>query len=326
MQPRKSSAVNILQRFFMFFDLYGQNVNLFINKKPKFYSTCSGIISMGVIGIIIFTFVGFINSWLNNEKMTAIPSSFSYSTGEILSKNQNYEYYFNYQNYYIYWFLSAALPNGTFLTTKDFKGYFTYNVTYLDENSIMSTLETEQCQIDQQDIFLGLDEATIEADRGSRAINRICIKDQYKMGLFPDTNISYVFQPEVYFSLYQCVNSTNNNNSCAPQEEIDQIIKYTTVQATVPTTLFDFKNYKKPQKNFYAFYLTKLDKSMLKYYANNMIITSLYIDNGLIYDDYRLKSTNFNPNINYDPKLRETNDPLYMYLPALWIPISKIIL
>ena len=57
-----------------------------------------------------------------------------------------------------------------------------------------------------------------------------------------------------------------------------------------------------------------------------MIITSLYIDNGLIYDDYRLKSTNFNPNINYDPKLRETNDPLYMYLPALWIPISKIIL
>ena len=207
----------------------------------------------------------------------------------------------------------ATLPNGTFLITKDFLSYFNYNVTYLNENSIMSRLETEQCQIDQQDIFLGLDEATIEADRGNRAINRVCIKDKYKMGLFPNRNIAFVFQPEFYFSLYQCVNSTNNNNSCAPQEEIDEIIKYTTVQSTVPSTLFNFKNYQKPQKNFYAYYTAKLDKSMLKSYTNNMIITSLYIDNGVINDDYQLRSTNFNPNINYDPKLREANDPLYVF-------------
>lgn len=312
MQAGKSSLIKILQ-FFKFFDLYGQNVNLFINKRPKFYSTCSGIISMGVIVIVIFTFVGFINSWLNNEKMTAISSSFSYSTGELLSKNQNYEYDFNYQNYYIYWGFYATLPNGTFIITKDYMSYFTYNVTYLNENSIKSRLETEQCHLDKQDIFLGLDKATIEADRGNRAINRICIRDNYKMGLFPDRSIDYVFQPEIYFSLYQCVNSTNNNNSCASQEEIDEIIKYTTVQVSIPISLFDFKNYKKPQKNIYQDQFTKLDKSVLKYYTNYMISTSLYIDDGLINDDYRHQSTNFNPKVNYDPKFREVNDPLYVF-------------
>ena len=312
MQSRKTYGVKILQHIFKFFDLYGQNVNLYINKKPKFYSACSGIISMGVIVIIIFTFIGFIDSWLNNEKMTAIQSSFSYSAMELLSKNQNYEYDFNYKNYYIYWSFWAALPNGTTLVVKDLIKYYTYNVTYLNENYIPSRLETEPCKIDQQDVFLGLDEAIRESDSGKIAINRICIKDNFKMGLFPNKDISFVFEPEMYFSLYQCVNSTNNNNSCAPQEEIDEIIKYTTVQSTIPSTLFDFKNYKKPQKNIYQYHYTKLEKSMLKYYTNYMITTSLYLDNGLINDDYSHQSTNFNPNLDYDPKFRAADEPLYV--------------
>ena len=309
----KKSPRKILQNFFKFFDLYGQNVNFFINKKPKFYSTCSGIISMGVIAIIIFTFSGFIESWRNNERMSPIPASFSYSAMELLSKNQNYEYDFNYQNYYIYWYISATLPNNTFLTTTDLFMYYTYNVTYIDENSNMKHLETEQCKIDQQDIFLGLDETIIEKEKGEIAINRICIKDNYKMGLFPNKSISFVFQPEIYFSLYQCVNSTRNNNSCAPQEEIDKMIKYTTVQSTIPTTLFDFKNYKMPQKNMYDYHYTKLEKSMLKYYTNYLKTTTLYRDEGLINDEYRARSTNFNPNLNYDPRFREENDPLFVF-------------
>ena len=102
-----------LYRFLKFFDLYGQNVNLFIDKKPKFYTTCSGLISMAVIAFIIFTFIGFINSWLNNEKMTPIPSSISKSVLELLSENKNYEYDFGYQNYPFYWSFFSVLPNGT---------------------------------------------------------------------------------------------------------------------------------------------------------------------------------------------------------------------
>ena len=306
-------VIRNLQQIFKFFDLYGQNVNLFINKKPKFYTTCSGLMSMGVLALIIFTFAGFINSWLNNEKMTPIPASFSYSTSELLSKNQNFDYEFTYKNYAIYWFISATLPNGSFLATKDLSNYYTYNVTYLSELSISEKIDTEPCKIDHQDIFLGFDEATIENDKGKIAINRICIKDNFKMGLFPNNNVSTVFYPEIYFSVYQCVNSTSNNNSCATQEEINEIIKYTTVQTTVPTTLYDFKNPAKLHKNIYDIHLTKLDKTMLKYYENLLTITTLYLDYGLLSDDYIPLSTNFNPNINYDPNIRNDNDPLFVF-------------
>ena len=111
------------------------------------------------------------------------------------------------------------------------------------------------------------------------------------------------------------MNSTDNKNSCAAQEAIDEMIKYTTVQATVPTTLYDFKNTKKSQKNVYDYRNTKIEKSMVKFYKNQIITTNLYMDDGLLYDDYQLQSTNFNPNIDYDPFIRNNSvDPLYMFV------------
>ena len=303
-----------LKQFFKFFDLYGQNVNLFIDKKPKFYTTCSGIISMAVIFFIIFTFMGFINSWLNKENLTPIPSSISYSVLQLLSENKNYEYEFGYKNYPFYWSFYSDLPNGTELEIQDLQTYFTFNVTYIDENLITKELPTEHCKIDQQDIFLGFDQAKIDQDAGKTSIYRICIKENYKMGIFPNSTLSTVNNPNIIFSFYQCVNSTINNNSCVSQEAIDEITKYTTIQATVPTTLYDFKNTKNPQKNIYDYRLTNLDKSMLKYYKNKMTTSNIYIDYGLLYDDYRLHSTNFNPSINYDPEIRKDNDPLYTFV------------
>lgn len=313
MEKSKRSVVINVQRVFKFFDLYGQNVNLYINKKPKFFTTFSGLLSMVIIAIIIYTFTGSITSWINNEKMTPIPASTSYSVSELLSKNVNFEYEFNYQNYYIYWAIMATFPDGKFLTTVDLKNYYTYVVTLVNQHEDTTVLVTEPCKTDQVDIFLGLDREIVEKDIGKIGVDRICIKNSSKMGLFPNVSASYVYEPEIFFSLYPCVNSTKNNNSCASQEAIDEIIKYTTVQTTIPTTIYDFKNNKNIKKNIYNYHYTNLDKSMLKFYENLLITSSLYIDEGLLTDDYRLQSTNFNPNIIYDPNLRKDSDPLFVF-------------
>ena len=268
---------------------------------------------MGVIVVIIITTTGFINSWLNNERITPITASVSYSAKELLAENQNYVYEFNYENYYIYWFFSATLPNGTFLPTSYLKNYFTYKINYISETATLEELATEPCKTDQMDIFLGLNEDIVNGDIGKIGINRICIKDSVKMGLFPNNDVANVFQPEIYFSLYQCVNTTENNNSCAPQAEIDEMIKYTTVQTTIPNTIYDFSNSKKAQKNTYNYFYTKLDKSMLKYYQNMIKTTTLFIDDGIIYENYRALAVNFNPEINYDPSIRSGNDPLFVF-------------
>ena len=309
----QSSPINSIRRIFKFFDLYGQSVTLYISKKPKFSTICSGIISMGVIVIIIITFTQFISSWLNNEKMTPIPSSISYSSVELLAKNQTFEYEFNYENYDIYWYMAANPQNGTFLATKDLKKFYSYEVSYLDESNIKKKMILEPCKLDHQDIYLGLDTTQVEKDAGKTNQNRICIQSNFKMGIIPNTATSVVLFRMIEFSLYQCVNSTSNNNSCASQKDIDEIIQYTYVQTSLPKTVYDFKNPKQFQKNIYDYHYTSLDKSMNKYFLNTLTTTTLYIDDGLLNDDYRALSINFNPNIDYDPSIRNDGDPLFSF-------------
>ena len=93
-----------------FFDLYGQNVNLFISKKPKFNSTFSGLISLGVIFVIGYAFAQFLISWINGGKMTIIPSAISWSISELLAENRTISFDFDYSNYYVYFVVTAYLP------------------------------------------------------------------------------------------------------------------------------------------------------------------------------------------------------------------------
>ena len=146
------------------FDLYGQNVNLFINRKPKFYTTLGGLVSICVILLIAYIFYGFILSWLKYEKMTIIPSLISNSVNELLAKNQTFEYNFNYQNYYIYWIISAVLPDGTILRTSHLKNYFNYSISYMSKEYVSEELLTEPCENSYIDTFLGLDEQTAFLD------------------------------------------------------------------------------------------------------------------------------------------------------------------
>ncbi len=91
------------------------------------------------------------------------------------------------------------------------------------------------------------------------------------------------------------------------------MLKYIQIQISIPTTIYNFQNSGKPQSNFYDYQNIQLDKSLTKYYQNGLIPTVLYKDYGLLQDDYRLMETNFNPKIFYDPRVRQKNDPLFVF-------------
>ena len=96
------------------------------------------------------------------------------------------------------------------------------------------------------------------------------------------------------------------------------MIKITFIQTSLPNTVYDFKNYKKPQKNNYDYHYTFLDKSLVKTYYNYLTTTNLYIDDGLFSEDYNIVSTNFNPSIDYDPNVRQLGgDPLFQLIITL---------
>ena len=301
-----------LKRTLMFFDLYGQTANFYFKKQPKFQSASSGLMSMGVIALVIYSFIGYINSWVQKEKMTLITSAISYSATEVLTKNLTFDYNVNSQTYYIYWALTANLPNGTILHAPQLKPYFSYKVSYISQYYVNEELATEPCHSDRMDRFIGLDEATIKSDINKTNINRICIKDNFRLGIYPNLKNLFVNQSQFQFSVYLCSNSTSNNNSCASQEAIDDMIKYSYVQTSTPTTVFDFNNVKKPQKTYYDYRFTYFDKSMNKFYKNQLTATFLYTDHGIISEDFQLEATNFNPNLDYDPNLRQKpEDPLF---------------
>ena len=302
----------IIKKFLRFFDLYGQNVNLYVDKSQKFYSACSGFFSILIILLLLYIFAEVIISWVNKEKVTVITSSINYGVSQLLARNQNDEYELNFKNFNVYFMVRAILPNGSSLVNEQLSRYVTYNFTYVNETLDSNPLEWEYCSNQNYDIFLGLDEEKISSDAGLINKNRICIKNPVKMGLFPNLDVQRILQPEIHFSIYECQNYTNSSN-CASQEEIDKILKNLNVQASIPSTLYDFQNVQAPQKNFYEFQFIAMDKSMFKYYENHLVPTMLYTDYGLIFEDYRLEETNFNPNVFYDPRIRQEYDALFDY-------------
>ena len=307
----QKKIVKTTRTLLKYFDIYGQNVNLYINKSPKLRSACSGLISLAIIVMISYTLIGVILSWMNREKMRVITSELSLSISQILDKNENYKYELSYNNYNIYFSVRAFLPNGTTLINQQLRKYFTYNFYLIDEKLQKVPINYEYCKTDNYDIFLGKDKETIKRDQNKTNQNRLCLQNSVILGLFADPKLQVVHQPELHFSIKPCVNSTENRNMCSTQNEIHNIIKYTNIQASIPITFYDFQNAKNPQKNYYDYKFIDLDEALSKSYKNYLIPTLLYTDYGLINDEYRLEGTTFNPDIFYDSKIRQNDDYLF---------------
>lgn len=320
----KSHSISI-KKYLKFFDLYGQTVNLYIEKSTKFKSQFGGFLSIGILFFISYCIFGVLISWAKNEKITVITSESKYSVNELLRANKNHEYELNYRNFYPYFVIRADLPEGTIYTQKMMK-YFSFDFTYSDTCGQIISLGYEFCRDSYYDTFLEMDKQIIKEDEGKINKNRICLKESVKIGLYVNSTISTLNAPEIHFQIYGCKNSTENQYSCASPEEIDEIIPNVVIQATIPLTLYDFQNTQKPQQNFHDFSYIRLDKLMYKYVQNQLIPTFLFADYGYLYEDYRLHATNFNPNIFFDPLARKESQPFYDYMFAISLDVKSIYL
>lgn len=86
--------------------------------------------------------------------------------------------------------------------------------------------------------------------------------------------------------------------------------KYITIQASIPKTIYDFKNQTNPIKRMYIYENYGLDLVLKKTISNEINPTFLYQDWGLFNDDYRLDSINFNhgkQSLDFNTKNAEDN-------------------
>ena len=224
--------------------------------------------------------------------MKIISSNKNLSVNEILALNNNYTYDFNHENYYVYFAPYAVLLDGTLLTYSQLAPYFNFSYQYEDETYILRELPYESCYRSQQDIFLGLDSSIINADAGVQAKYDMClVNNSIKMGIFVANG---AVSPSIVFSISPCKNSSANNNSCVSMPEINDIVRYLDIQATIPRAIFDFENVQSPKKRIYDYIDYFIDQSFSQTTINSLVPVSLYTDTGIFSEDYQLNSVDFN--------------------------------
>lgn len=298
--------------YFKYADIFGVPIELYFHGSRRYRSYSSALISTFIIAFSLYLLCLQLIGWNNIDNSTTIYSTENFSVTSLLTENRSIEYTLNSENYNIYFAVWATLPNGNELNYIDLAKYFQIQYKYSptgDEVNAVN-IESESCNTLTQNNFLGL---AYNDSIKPNDVNefQMCIKSPFKMGLMGDLASQSVFSPSILFEISKCSNETAiKKYSCASDEEIQQIIKYVHVQASIPKTIFDFKNKTFPIKRIYKYEDYSLDLNLIKRMANEIDPTFLYKDCGYLFDNYILDSLNFNPNqptININTKDSDSN-------------------
>ena len=282
-----------LESFFIDIDLYGHKVDLYIHNKPLVKSRLGALISSFVLVSCLINVIGGFSDWINGSNLQIISSAQSFNVLDLLATNSSYVYEFDHTNFYFNFVITAQVNGGPVLTYQELESYFIQKIAYIDSSGNSFNLEFEPCfNRDKKQFFF----QDFNPNDNSTSAASVCIKEQtkLKMGLFANTTINKVNTPTIVYEIHKCQNTTENNNSCVSDEEIEKMLGFLAVQVTHPKTIFDFKNYVNPRKRTFSYSLYNLDISATKLYSSLLNPIYLYTDKGILNDDYILDSIDFN--------------------------------
>ena len=142
------------------------------------------------------------------------------------------------------------------------------------------TLEYEKCQVEKfgenyQSLFI-----KHELD------NSYCLKDT-NFNLTLAGGYKYDRMTYIRIRIYPCVNSTENNNSCKPQEVIDRYLSSGFFSIILKDFGLNPLNYSVPILPTLQDLYTTIDKSMMRNYILNFRVTQINTDIGIIKEDIK---------------------------------------
>lgn len=288
------SKIKTLINSFRAFDLFGIPVQCYFEKKAKYKSIFGASMSFGIMTIAFYFLIKQFTSWMYIEVSTTISSSENYSSSQLLNENRSIEYILDHKNYQIYFIVRTSSDYSPKLNYKQLSKYFSINYVFWDGYD-ESEMEAEDCNVRENNEFLDLPYDKEDIPENKTNPNRMCVKNPIKMGLLADLANSIVHIPKLMFRISRCQNSTENNFSCASINEIKDMVNHIVIQASIPKTIYNFKNQTSPIKRTYNYDYYSLDWKLVKTIATEVNPTLLYKDNGLFNDDYALDGINYNP-------------------------------
>ena len=258
------------------FDIYSKRISFFYNNHEKIGSFSGFFLTLTFIIISLILFVYQIAKTIQRKELVVYDSTMygnEMPTIDITSE----QFYFAFG-------LEDPVTSNRFIDD----GIYIPKIVYVDKikkndelvTANQFTLEYEKCNVEKfgknyQHLFL-----PHELD------NSYCLKDT-NLNLTLAGGYKYERFTYIRIRIYPCVNSTENNNSCKPQEVIDQYLSSGYFSIIMKDIGLNPLNYTSPILPTLQDLYTTIDKRIYKNYILNFRVTEISTDTGLITEDVK---------------------------------------
>jgi hypothetical protein len=254
---------------FLDFDIYSRRISFYYKHKEKFGTTFGFILTISYIVLSIIVFMIHLIKSIKKKDVTAYISSIY--PEEIPSIEINSDIFY----------ISFGLEHSKRLSKFIDETIYYPEVLLIDQikengeyiNKSEQILNVERCNVEK---FGEKYQHLLENDNVN---NSYCLKDinGTLKGGFQFNEMSYI-----KINLYPCVNSTDNNNHCKPQNIINDHLQSAYFSLLIKDIGFSPFNYSFPTLPILQYFNTALSKSILKEYVVYFGIVEINTDVGYL--------------------------------------------
>ena len=260
------------------FDMYSKRTSFFFNNQEKITSNFGFFLTLVYIVASIVLFIYQIIIAIRRNELKVYDSTIHAQEMPSITVNSD-QFYFAFG-------LEDPTTSNRFIDNS----IYIPKIVYIDKVKIndefktaeQRTLEYEKCDVrkfghNYQHLFIK-DELN----------NSYCLKDT-------DFNITfaggYKYERMTYIRIriYPCVNTTENNNSCKSQEEIDHYMSSGYFSIILKDFGLNPSNYSFPTAPVLEDLYTTIDKKIIKNYILNFGITEIHTDEGILQENMNIQ-------------------------------------
>ena len=255
---------------YLYFDIYSKRISFFYNNQEKIGSYFGFFLTIIYIIISLTLFIYNLDSAFKRKEMKVYDSTMKAQEIPTINVNSN--------NFYFAFGLEDPISLNRFIDESVYYPQILFiNKIKINGEFITKTekiLEFEKCReenfgSDYQHLFLK-----------GELNNSYCLKDfNYNLTLTG----GFKYEKMTYFriKLFPCVNSTENNNHCKPQEKIDYFFSSNYFSILIKNFGLNPSNYSFPVVPVLEDLFTTIDKNLYRSLLIDFGITEIHTDKSL---------------------------------------------
>ena len=262
---------------FLDFDIYSRRISFYYKGKEKFGTTFGFILTISYIVLSLIIFLIHFVKTIKREEVTA--SILSVYPTEIPSIKINNDLFY----------ISFGLEQSNKLSKFIDETIYYPEVLYIEQIK-----ENGEYKITSEQI-LNIERCNIEkfGENYQQLLENEKLNDSYCL---QDINITlkgdFQFNEMSYLkiNIYPCINSTNNNYKCKPQNVIDEYLELSYFSILIKDIGFNPFNFSYPTKPIIQYFNTEISRSIFKEYIMYFGIVEIDTDIGLFTNNIKTEN------------------------------------